>query len=123
MSDLHRIVSSPVIIKRVTKRPFIFYKKIQIFAAFTKQLFVFLDSEMQNFENCTKRATRFIFYNKIQNFESCTQTAIRFFFTAKCKILKTLPKRSFVLFFTTKYRILKLVPKRPFASPTRKYEI
>ena len=80
MTDLHRIVSSPVIIKRVTKRPFIFYKKIQIFAAFTKQLFVFFDSEMQNFENCTKRATRFIFYNKIQNFESCTLTAIRFFF-------------------------------------------
>ena len=68
MSDLHRIVSSPVIIKRVTKRPFIFYKKI---------LFVFFDSEMQNFENCTQTVICFIFYNEIQNFETCTQTAIR----------------------------------------------
>ena len=41
MSDLHRIVSSPVIIKRVTKRPFIFYNKIKIFAALPKNLFVF----------------------------------------------------------------------------------
>ena len=77
MSDLHRIVSSPVIIKRVTKRPFIFYKKIQIFAALPKQLIVFFDSEMQNFENCTQTVICFIFYNEIQNFETCTQTAIR----------------------------------------------